>query len=68
LDGDTDCDKCYTGLTGYKCYQGDNKETYYRIEEADSAESLLEAFRARARYIRNIIDKYNKGDNNEKDY
>jgi len=50
------CKYCtWEATTGNKCYQGGNTETYCEIEESQSPEDLLTAFRARAAYMRQVL-------------
>ncbi len=51
-----DCDDCiYTKLTEEKCYQGVNSRSYNEIAHAETPQELLEAYRRRAKHMRNIL-------------
>ena len=49
-----ECNGCvYTISRG--CLKGINKETYNAIENADTSQELLNAFRARAKHMKTLI-------------
>jgi hypothetical protein len=53
-----DCDRCL--YAPYKCYRSAYSESYYAIEQAETPEELLLAYRERAKVIRARIEELNK--------
>lgn len=57
----SDCVKCpWVKLTGDKCGNGINTETYRKIPSAVNSVQLLEAYRGRAKYMRSVLAPYLK--------
>jgi hypothetical protein len=54
------CSKCIYGGRGYRfgCINSQNNKTYSGIENAETAEELLDAFRKRAKHLRKKYSKY----------
>jgi len=54
------CDHCvYEILNSYRCNEGPNSKTYNRIEDAGNSRQLLAAYKARARYMRQLLKTNN---------
>jgi hypothetical protein len=61
-----DCSYCVygkfieDGFNFFGCLNGENQETFNRIELADTPRKLLNAFYARAKHMRKILAKFEK--------
>ena len=49
---------CWFHLTKHKCNEGDNWKTYSKICNADDEKKLLKAFKARAKYMRKVLERW----------
>jgi len=65
IKADYDCSDCiYHKIDKFgfgdtvRCYDDDNAKTYDRIDEADTPVKLRNAFRARAKHIKSILEKF----------
>jgi len=52
-----DCLRCIYGQF-LSCIEDDNQETYYGVREANTPTKLKNAYRARAKHIRNILKQW----------
>lgn len=59
----SDC--CWCHVTGYICNDDDNKETFEDISDAITNEALLSAFKARAKYMREVLERWENKLNKE---
>ena len=57
------CDKCVYGESDtayYACIDGENKKTYFTIDNANTPRKILNAYRARAKHLRKNYSQYLK--------
>ena len=52
------CNYCYNVISNSRCNTGENLKTYDNIRYAKTPEELLLAFRARAKHIQYLLERY----------
>lgn len=52
------CNYCYNVISNGRCNTGENLKTYDNIRYAKTPEELLLAFRARAKHIQYLLERY----------
>ncbi|MCF8008168.1 MAG: hypothetical protein K9K32_00255, partial [Halanaerobiales bacterium] len=53
------CGHCaWMKLTESKCFEKENGKTFNQIDDAETIESLYQAYKDRAKYMRKVLEKY----------